>query len=625
MPSEKSETYVKVGSRIRTGKEMANKDEAGIDKRWLKALATSELEKPRTFTVNEIKEMSGARKPQSKIQLILQNFYYELQDRMRDVYIEEDEAVGPDEDMFDGWYEENELEHYTNRYNLMQAFNSIAQALHLGTEESYGKRDFETMLSRIASRCLAEREYVEKIKEVINEKYDGLIGDFRYTPSLESMNEQERAEYEQKVHKIEQRIESNIEEFQDIIDKIKVAEKTDFEKTAQLLNQIVIVGEAIWELTLYATMSPYAPRVLINNLDYRANIHEMLAGDISTAKSKIHKILKVIGPKVVPLDETTKPTFEGVAPTRTGDDIEEGVLDWAKDGIIIVEEFTRRHAGMPLFRRGMDCEDYAVYKKGSKKIRDVNSTWICACNPNEDFFQTEMEFRRQIPFKEGVLSRFDVLIPLTATQDKNDLIVDQMDLFGTKTDEIDFDAIKEQLVTLSAGMRDIKQVALKEEQKQMLRNVFKEHNDRDRKQRLLKNRPLVILRDLETLARFVNIIATVNFPRRKISRRGVLWAEDEDIEKAIQLWENLLQFRVQLYTRAGDRNLRTVSDEICLFMWRSEGQYREIPIQDVYNEIVLLRRLVGQTTFYKEIKNLVETGRLAQFGQRDRKLKLIIR
>lgn len=604
---------------------MANKDEAGIDKRWLKALATSEIEKPRTYTVDELKEMSGARKPQSKIQSILQNFYYELQDRLRQVRLEEDEAIGPDEDMFDGWFEENDLEHYTNRYALMQAFNSIAQALHLETEEGYGKREFELVLSRIATRCLSEHEYVDKVKEVINEKYEGLIGDFRYTPSIESMNEQERTDYESQVHKIETRIESNIEEFQDIIDKIKVAEKTDFEKTAQNLNQIVIVGDAVWELTLYATMSPYAPKVLINNLDYRANIHEMLAGDISTAKSKIHKILKLIAPKSVPLDVTTAPTFEGVAPTRTGDDIEEGVLDWARDGIIIVEEFMRRHAGMPLFRRSMDCEDYFVYKKGSKKVGNVNSTWIAACNPNEDFFQTELAFRKQIPFKEGVLSRFDVLIPLTATQDKNDLIVDQMDLFGTKTDEVNFDAIRDQLVTLSAGMRDIKRVALNEEQKQKLKDAFKDHNERDRKLRILKNRPLVILRDLETLARFVNIIATVNFPRRKISKRGVLWADDEDIDKAIQLWENLLQFRIQLYGPEANRNLRTVADEICLFIWQNNGHEREIPIESIYKEIVLYRRMVGKTTFYKEIKNLIETGRLAQFGQRDRKLKLIIR
>jgi len=609
---------------------MADKDkemEIGVDKRWMKALATGALDKPREFSTSELKEMSGARKPQSKIQAIMQNFYYELQDRLREIRMESGRVVGPDEDMFDGWYEEQELGNYNGRYNLMQFFNALAKRLSLEAVEGYSKEDFDKVISDIAIRCRDEPEYVDVVKEAINEKYPGLIGDFRYSPSLEAMNEQELQEHERLRLEIEQRIESNVEEFADIRAKIEVAKKTSFQRTAQILDQVVIAGDAIWELILYGAMSPFAPRILINNLEYRANIHEMLAGDISTAKSKVLKILGLIAPKAVPLDEVTKPTFEGVAPTKSGEEIEEGFLDWAKDGIVLIEEFTRRHATMPLWRKGMDCETYAVYKKGSSKVRSVNTTWIVACNPSADFFQTELEFRKQLPFKEGVLSRFDVLVPLTATQDKNDMIVEKMDIFGTKAEDIDFEAIKVTLETIAAGMMDIKRVFLTEEQKQTLRDVFKEQNDRDRRKRILKNRPLVIMRDLETLARFVNTIATVNFPRRTVNKRGVLKAKDEDIDKAIQLWENLLQFRVQLYADS-DRNLKTISDEICLFIWnesRGQGNNQEVSIESVYREIVMNQRLVGKSTFYKEIGNLVETGRLAKLGQRNSMLKLIIR
>ncbi|GAH50457.1 unnamed protein product, partial [marine sediment metagenome] len=104
---------------------------------------------------------------------------------------------------------------------------------------------------------------------------------------------------------------------------------------------LVIFGTDAWELTLYCLMSPNAPRFIMNGLDYRSCIHEMLAGDISTAKSKVHKIAKLIAPKMLVVDDTTKPTFEGVAPTKSGGEIEEGVVDWANDGVMIVEEFTR--------------------------------------------------------------------------------------------------------------------------------------------------------------------------------------------------------------------------------------------------------------------------------------------
>lgn len=605
---------------------MADRDEMGIDQRWLKALATSTLEKPKLWTSTDIKEMSGAKKAKSKIQGIFQHFYYDLIDRIRKVRIEGDEVVGPDEDMFDDWYEENEIGDYQNKYALMTFFNVIAEALQIGPMDSYDKDDFEKILSKIALRAMEEPAYIQKVREVITGKYPGLIGDFRYEPSLDTMNEQERLEFDAEIQRIEQRIESNVDEFEDLIQQIDVAKKTDFEQTAQRLNQIIIWGEAAWELVLYAVMSPYAPRITINTLDYRANTHLLMAGDISTAKSKVLKVVKRIAPKFIIMDDATKATFEGVAPTRAGEDIEDGILDWAKDGIIITEELSPKLTRMKLWRIAMDCEEYGIHKKGSSKVGTVNSTMLAACNPDEDFFQTEIAFRKQLPYKEGVLSRFDVLIPITATPELNDMLLDQIDLFGNKTDiPIDFNLIKSQMSTLATGMREIRRVEITEEQKEKLRDVFRQHNLTDQRRRTLKNRPLLILRDLETLARFVNTIAAVNFSRRRVDDRGVLHADDEDIDKAIQLWENLLKYRIQIYGPEANRNLRSVADEICLYMFRSDGHKDEIPVRELLNEIVNARRMIGKTTFYKELNTLIETGRLAKFGERDATVKLVIR
>jgi DNA replicative helicase MCM subunit Mcm2 (Cdc46/Mcm family) len=272
----------------------------------------------------------------------------------------------------------------------------------------------------------------------------------------------------------------------------------------------------------------------------------------------------------------------------------------------------------------MDGEYIEIHKKGSSKGLNVNTTLLTACNPTDDFFLEEINFRKQLPFKEGVLSRFDILIPLTATQLKNELLVDRIDLFGTGPETpIDFEEIKGRLVTLSKGMQQIKFVVLTEEQKKTLRDIFKAHNTADRKHRYIKNRPLVILRDLESLARLVNVITTVNFSKRKVEN-GILHADDKDIDKAIQLWENLLVFRIQLYARSS-RNLMTVSDEILAYLARMGGSDSWIPVEEALNEFVMVQHKVGRTTFYREITGLIEEGRIIATNKRNRKIRLVIK
>lgn len=222
---------------------------------------------------------------------------------------------------------------------------------------------------------------------------------------------------------------------------------------------------------------------------------------------------------------------------------------------------------------------------------------------------------------------------LTATQVKNELIIDKMNLMSTRSplDKIDFAAIKEDLEILADGMMSgsITRVTITSAQEGKLKEAFLNQNTRDKKQRLLRNRPLVILRDLENLARLVNVIATVNFSKRTI-KNGLLKAKDDDIDKAIQLWENLISLRVEIYGRS-NRNFMTVKDEILVFTMRAQAHYQNedkeamVPISEVKAEIVDKRRLIGKTTFYKELQTLRETGEIVQQGKRDGKIAVVIK
>lgn len=612
-----------------------NRDDVGYDKAWLKALMERDLEAPKKWRPSEVRKL-GAAKPKSRIQALLQQFYWELLDGLKKTKIAPDGKIieRPNEDMFDLFYSESNLDEYPQAYKLLQFFNTIARALHITEAEGYGSEStFQKILGDIATRCIEEQEYVETVAAVINEKYPGLASQFRSEPSIEEINAVEEDEYSKKLHKIDKSIESNIDDLEPHLKQIEDAKRTDFEKSAQELDTIVIFGNANWELVIYIIMSPHAPRLIINRLGYRGNIHGLLAGDISTGKSKILKIAKKISPKMVVVDTTTIPTFEGLAPTKQGDPIEEGIIDWAQDGVIIVEELTKKFTDMPLIRRVMDGEYIEIHKKGVSKGKLPNITMFAACNPNDDFFveETDSNFRKQIAFKEGILSRYDVLIPLTATQVKNEMLVEKIDFMSDDEDdddfeEYDFDLIRSKLATLATGMRTIKRVVMTLEQRNRVKAAFLQQNKMDMDRRILKQRPLVLLRDLETIARFVNTIGACNFSNRRIEN-GILCVEDRDVDKAIQLWENLVQFRIQLYARS-KRNIMTVADEMALYIWRYQQtpDFEEgVPIREVKTEFVAVRGMIGETTFYKEIKNLRETGRIIQIGKRDSKLKVVVK
>jgi len=602
-------------------------ENAGVDALWIEALAKGGLEEPKEWTTRDV---PAAGRPKSLIQGYLQSWYYELIDNIKEIQFLEDGSIinEPGEDMFADWYKDNNIKEYSQTYKLFGFFNTIAHGVHVKEESGWGtNEEFSTLLSRIAQKCIEELEYIEKIADIINEKYPGLATPFRTEPSVEQLNEYEQQQYQRKVQEIQERINSNIGDFDKQLKRIEAAKKTDIEKLAKQLNRIVIVGEAVWELVLYGLMSPNAPRMLVNNLDYRACIHVMLAGDISTAKSKVHKICKLIAPKMVIVDDMTKPSLEGVF--KMGEGIQEGILDQAQNGSIIVEEFNPQFAKMPLFRRIMDCEYIETHKGGDRKSIDVNTQMLTACNPEADFFLEETSFRSQLKFKEGILTRFDCLIPLTATQVKNEILIDKLHLMtGELEDKIDFTEIKNGLDTLAEGMKLIKRVMMTKEQEKRLKDSFKLHNQIDIRRRILQNRPMVLLRDAEGLARFVNTIACVNFSNRKFDGPNkILWANDEDIDKAISLWENLLQFRVQLYGPRANRNLKTIGDEIVLFIHNMSNDSEDgwVDRLSIKHYIINDRALCGESTFYEEWNTLRDSGRIIQKGKRDAKAQVVIR
>jgi len=609
-------------------KKENNNDDIGVNKDWLFSVLEEGIEKPKEWKPREVEAMKP-KKAESRLQGYLQDIYEGLVEAegAKRVKIHDNKGAPevinlPTEDHFDKWYENNDIGEYTHRYKLIEILNGILRHLGLTTVTGYDEDGFQGILSTLTSAVLDEPGTLNIISDAINVRYPRLVTPPLDIPETEEINEHERQVYETRLRALRERVESNVEQYADVLAELESAAKTDFEQMSNTLNQIVIFGEALWELILYAVMSPRAPRLIINNLDYRSCLHALLAGDISTAKSQVLKICKMIAPKMTIVDDMTKPALEGVF--KMGQGIQDGIIDQAQDGAIIVEEFDARFAKMAMFRRIMDCEYIKTYKGGDVKGIHVNTVMLTACNPEADFFQEETYFRSQLGYKEGILSRFDVLIPLTTTTLSNKLIVDKMNLFGDAVDNIDLDDVKKKLSLIASGMDNVKRVSITEDQLEMLRDIFKEKNAVDGSKRLLKNRPFVLLRDLETLARLVNVVAAVNFNSRQIED-GILCVDDDDIKKAITLWENLLHMRLQLYG-GRSRILKTPADEIVTYIVQAQGGMKvDVPLLEIYRYIVIDRRMISKATFYREIKKLRNAGTIVQFGERNAKVQVVIK
>ena len=559
--------------------------------KWLISLIEEEMLSKKPLE----EDVATTVKPKSKIQAILKEFYERLKT-----------AKSPD--VFDKFYEER-LKDYPQLHRFGNFLMKLGEKLSLKLEYPYFEEGYQKALFKIAERRVEEQDTLNVVYQMIDGKYPNLIAEVDVDVSAEGLSSEYATYVEKEVGKIREKLENGDQRgYEDKIQKIKEAEKTEVEQLASELNRIVILGRETWELILYAVMSPYAPPINVNNIRERPNLHFLFVGDVSTAKSKVDKIIERIAPKALRISKSTEASFEGVAKQET---IEKGIIDYANFGVLIIPEFTRVFEEFKILREVMDCDRITIVKGGIRKELPVNITFFAGCNPRADFFQNEINLRDQIAFRDGILSRIDILMPLMTSAEKNELLLDQIDIFGTEQPEVTLEDIQERLKTLSTGMMSlVTNVVLAEEQKRIIKKAFLSHNKK------LKNRPLLVLRDLETLCRLVNVIATTNFPHREHTD-GVIQAKDQDVLKAIELWEEVIAQRMILYT-SKRRLIFTLREKIMMEIVRNGNQIRQMELK---NQIVA-EGLCSSKTVDRKINQLATEGRIIKIGQRNPILKI---
>ena len=148
-------------------------------------------------------------------------------------------------------------------------------------------------------------------------------------------------------------------------------------------------------------------------------------------------------------------------------------------------------------------------------------------------------------------------------------------------------------------MKMVKKVSITPEQEVLMKQAYLRHNIK------MGNRTLVILRDLETLSRLVNVIVATNFFNRSESEeKGIFKAEDVDIDKAIELWDNLIYLRLQMYQDRNEKSIMSTSEKIMSTL-REMG--RDATVAELIERVVS-RNICSRRSLFRHLKKLEDAG-----------------
>ena len=569
-----------------------NLNHSGIDRNWLLTcikedyLAT--VEKPKVS-----KERKKFRTAKTQIEVALYNMYEGLRDG------ESADAL----DTFKPYLSKS------NQKRFDEIISKIAKALNTSP----------TFFAIAECVCEEEKDGLEAVRKIINAETKRRDSPMELVDELDFYSTEEEAQeglthfVDKSIQEIEEVLEKNKEHYAEYFKRLEEVRKTPIGEIASQLNEIVFLGTDIWEMIVYALLSPHSPKILIDSLPTRNAIHLMMAGDISTAKSKTLKLCELVSPKATRRNKFTEASLEGVA---NKEKIEEGLIDKANNGVLIVPEFDKIIKEFGLLRDVLDNDRITIEKGGHEKECDINIPFLTGINPKTDFFVTEVVLREQIGFSEGLLSRFDLLIPIISTRDRNEYIIKKQNIFGDTPSKVNLSKVRQVLVDLSRGMVNIEKVFLNDEQKSMLKNAWIRHNKE------LDYRPLILPRDMETLCRLVNVIVMSNFHKRKVENK-ICFADNEDVEKATDLWETLIDLKSQLYTSMR-RTILTVKDKILMEILSQsrETGFATIEglIQGVVENPTAKKCLCSRATLYRKLDDLVLDRKIVKEGLRDVKI-----
>ena len=297
-------------------------------------------------------------------------------------------------------------------------------------------------------------------------------------------------------------------------------------------NQIKDMDD-LWRATFLALASQYAPPIPQGAQSHWPQADILVIGEISTAKSGFLKLVKALAPQAMLKTAFTPVAFSGRYDSEGH--LQAGIAMRANGGVLCVDELDKllhRFPTLDGLMRSVQTEHHLDYETANGMVDyDTSMLLIAGANPEGDVFG-DSNVRRQIPFAEGLLSRYSFIQPLAYSPGKVNSIAGFMadTWFSADVPEhiLDAKTIRSMYAALQNLLQAVKRVVPPFGALQRLRDHFVSL------QADVLGVPLLVTRDLEAAFKWLNASACLHAAQRTVAD-GTLTATDADVENAMAM------------------------------------------------------------------------------------------
>lgn len=472
------------------------------------------------------------------------------------------------------------------------------------------KQDFLLTLNRLFEKVRGEPEiarrivpqkWIEAEQEALVDKYRAMSEDYYGIPQPLDINNEDSVVTWDKSH-------------------------IEFLQTDDMLDQLVRFGstvikdmEDVWRALFLAQASTLAPAIVQGEKEHRAQLHILLIGEYSTSKSGFAWFLRRMFPRVVKCNDTTSAGLMGSI-NRKGERIT-GLAEEADRAILAFDEFDKllkRNGNLEGVLRAI-LEDGEFHRKTAFGRIDYETkpSVFAMANPKRDVFFSNESLANQVPFKVGLLSRFDYVRPLAYSTAKINSIakfIASTSFKRGKTENVMTTRdIMRTFYALQSSLHEKKVHQVGSEE-----NLVMEIWERFTKlQKEIDEVPLLSVRDFMSALRVYNASAILHHMSREV-REGVVMAGPQDMNNAIYLLDNTVKSREMLLTSHKRQDVCLTPVEKAyghlLTAMQAEGQ---IPKERAV-QILTVSMGIGQSTGYKFVNQIVARNQeIRQEGLRE--------
>ena len=407
---------------------------------------------------------------------------------------------------------------------------------------------------------------------------------------------------------------------------------TEFLESETMLDDLVKYGstlikdfEDVWRVAFLAQASCYAPGIVQGEKEHRGQIHILIAGEYSTSKSGLVGYMTKMFPRVVRCSDVTSVGLMGSI-KKDGTEIT-GLAQEADRSILTLDEFdklVKRNGGIDGILRAIMEDQYFKRKTAFGTIEyETRPSVMAFANPKRDVFYSDEMLATQVPFKVGLLSRFDYIRPLAYSKEKINGIAGFIahTAFKVVTDKSAMGTrdVLQTFYALQASMKEnqVRQVASDESLRVDIHERFVAL------QREIDGVPLLSVRDFMSALRIFNASTILHHRQRNIVD-GIVSAEEQDRDQAIYVLDNTVKSRETLLLSSRRQDVcaspvERAHGQLMAMIQRSNGA---ISKQDAVSHLMSSMG-IGQSTAYKFLGIITERDReIRQDGLRGAMLVL---